>query len=328
MWGQWLSQGLDRLRRLRARIEQQLGLRTHANTDVTVDIDLAWVSCFEMRLTDALSADDVWFQVQAEAAAQMHLAVDEVAFDFISEHSVTGTQLIHRVFAVPKALLSSLVSVIADRGLRLTRLGVCDPQGMGAIVPSQINFLPYRQMRLQQSKRQCAWRCVAAVVCGIVLALGEQSVRAFWLLQTGVDQAARMRTQQTLHDTQVQFNVLQQLWQQQTQLQAQQQSRHQQQQQTLLWQMVLHDNPSAIWYAQLTQEGRAWRLAGQALAQADVQRLQTQLSGLPIWQTPPALKQWVAVPPEPQVRMPVWQFELVGVLAVVAPNPSVVSAAP
>jgi Tfp pilus assembly protein PilN len=328
MWGNWLRQGLGRFRRWKAIFEQQWGLRTYANTDVTVDIDLAWVNCFEMRLTDALSADDVWFQVQAEVAAHMHLAVDEVAFDFISEHSITDAQVLYRVFAVPTALLASLTSVLVGMGLRLSRLGVCDPQGMGAIMPSQINFLPYRQMRLQQNKRQFAWRCSAALVCGMVFALAGQSAWTFWLSQTGVDQAARLRAQQTLNDSQVQFNVLQHMLQQQTQLQIQQQSRHQQQQQTLQWQAVLHDNLSAIWYAQLTQDGSAWRLTGQALVQADVQRLQTQLSGLTIWQTPPAMKQWTAVPPEPQVRMAVWQFELAGVLAVVTPPPSVVRATP
>jgi Tfp pilus assembly protein PilN len=328
MLGIGLRQGLGRLKRLKALLEQQWGLRTNANTDVTVDIDLAWVSCFEMRLTNALSADDVWFQVQAEAAAQMQMSVDEVAFDFISEHNITDAQVVFRVFAVPKALLASLTSVLVGMGLRLSRLGVCDPQGMGAIMPSQINFLPHRQMRLQQNKRQFAWRSGAALVCGMVFALAGQTAWTFWLSQTGVDQAARLRAQQTLNDTQAQFKVVQQLLQQQTQLQTQQQSRHQQQQQTLQWQTVLHDNLSAIWYAQLTQDGSVWRLTGQALAQADVQRLQTQLSGLPIWQTSPAMKQWTAVPPEPQVRMPVWQFELVGVLAVVTPHPSAVRVAP
>jgi hypothetical protein len=328
MWSNWLSQGLGRFRRWKALFEQQWGLRTYANTDVTVDIDLAWVNCFEMRLTDALSAEDVWFQVQTEAAAHMHLAVEEVAFDFISEHSITDAQVFYRVFAVPKALLASLTSVLVGMGLRLSRLGVCDPQGMGAIMPSQVNFLPHRQMRLQQNKCQFAWRFAAALVCGIVFAMGGQSAWTFWLSQTGADQAARLRAQHTLNNTQTQFNVAQQLLQQQTQLQTQQQSRHQQQQQTLQWQAVLHDNLSAIWYAQLTQDGSAWRLTGQALAQAEVLRLQTQLSGLPIWQTSPALKQWTVVPPEPQVRMPVWQFELAGVLAVASPHPSVVRVAP
>lgn len=319
MWGNGLSQGLGRFRRLRPLFKQQWGRRTDAHTDVTVDIDLAWVNCFEMRLTDALNADDVWFQVQTEAAAHMQLAVEEVAFDFISEHSITDAQVLYRVFAVPKALLVSLASVVVRNGLRLSRLGVCDPQGMGAIMPSQINFLPHRQMRLEQNKRQFAWRCAAALVCGIVFALAGQSVRTFWLSQTGADQAARLRAQQTLNETQTQFNAAQQLLQQQTQLQSQQQRRHQLQQQSLQWQAVLHGNLSAIWYAQLTQEGSAWRLTGQALTQAEVLRLQTHFSDLPIWQTPPALKQWTALPPDPQVRMPVWQFELAGVLAVVTP---------
>ncbi len=77
---------------------------------------------------------------------------------------------------------------------------------------------------------------------------------------------------------------------------------------------MVQDNPAAIWYAQLGQEGSAWRLSGQALAKADVQRLQSELARLPIWQTPPALRRWVDAPSAPQVRMPVWAFELVGVL--------------
>jgi hypothetical protein len=45
-----------------------------------------------------------------------------------------------------------------------------------------------------------------------------------------------------------------------------------------------------------------------------VQRLQAQLSALPIWQTAPALKQWSALPSESLVRLPLWQFELMGKL--------------
>lgn len=314
MWGKWLSQCVGRSRPLRSYLDQQWGLSTHANTDVTIDIDLAWVNCFEMRLTDSLDAEDVWFQVQTEAAAHMHLAVEKVAFDFTTEHHPLDKQVVYRVFAVREALLTSLSSVVSGMGLQLSRLGVCDPQGAGAITPSEINFLPHRQMRLQQSKRQFAWCCVAALLVGMVLAIGLQSARTFGLSQTGVGEAERLLAQQTLNDTQAQLDTAQHMLQQQTQLQLQQQSRQQQQQQTLQWQSVLHDNLSAIWYVQLEQEGSAWRLLGQALAKADVQHLQTQLSGLPIWQTPPALKQWTVLPPEPQVRMPLWQFELAGVL--------------
>ena len=295
-------------------MEQQWSLSANANTDVTIDIDLAWVNCFEMRLTDALHADDVWFQVQTEAAAQMHLAVEEVAFDFTTEHHPSDKRVVYRVFAVPQRLLTNLVLVVGGMGLRLSRLGVCDPQGAGAITPSEINFLPHRQIQLQQSKRQLALRCFAAMLCGVVLTVALQYSLTFWLSQTGVGETDRLRAQQTLNDTQAQLDAAQQLLQQQTQLQSQQQIREQQQQQTLQWQTVLHDNLSAIWYVQLEQEGSAWRLLGQALAKADVQHLQTQLSGLPIWQAPPALKQWTVLPPEPQVRMPLWQFELAGVL--------------
>lgn len=314
MWGKWLSQCVGRSRPLRLYLEQQWGLSTDANTDVTIDIDLAWVNCFEMRLTDSLDAEDVWFQVQTEAAAHMRLAVEEVAFDFTTEHHPSDKQVVYRVFAVREALLTSLSSVVGGMGLQLSRLGVCDPQGAGAITPSEINLLPHRQMRLQRSKRQFAWCCVAALLVGMVLAMGLQSAWTFWLSQTGVGEAERLRAQQTLNDTQAQLDAAQHMLKQQTQQQSQQQSRQQQQQQTLQWQSVLHDNLSAIWYVQLEQEGSAWRLLGQALAKADVQHLQTQLSGLPIWQTPPALKQWTVLPPEPQVRMPLWQFELAGVL--------------
>jgi TolA-binding protein len=169
-------------------------------------------------------------------------------------------------------------------------------------------------MRLQHRKCQFAWCFGAALVCGMVLAVVVQSVWTAWLSHKGADEAVRLQAHQTLNDTQAQLEAAEKKLQQQTHLQSQMQSRHQQQQQTLQWQEVLQDNSTAIWYAQLGQEGSAWRLSGQALVKADLQRLRSQLARIPIWQTPPALKRWVDAPPAPQVRMPVWAFELVGVL--------------
>lgn len=314
MWGQGCRQCLVCLRRVKSFVALQMGLRTHTKTDVTVDIDLAWVNSFEMRLTDALHADDVWFQVQTEAAERMQLAFEDVSFDFTAEHRPSDKQMVYSVFALPKVLLTSLSSVVGERGLRLTRLGVCNPLGVGAITPSTIDFLPHRQLQRQQSKRQFVWRCFAAMLCGVVLTFGLQSTWTFWLLQTGAGEAERLGAQQTLNDTQAELDATQQMLQQQTQLHLQLQSRQRQQQQTLQWQAVLHDNLSAIWYVQLEQEDGAWRLVGQALAKADVKRLQAQLSALPIWQTAPALKQWSALPSESLVRLPLWQFELMGKL--------------
>jgi hypothetical protein len=287
---------------------------TDAQHPIAVDMDLAWVTCFDIRLTDALRDDDVWFQLQTEAAAQMHLAVEAVALDFVAIHESAVSQVLYRVFALPKDVLTRVQMALSGMGVRLLRMGVCDLQGIRAQELSAINFLPHRQMLLQQCKRQFAWRFAAALVCGMVLALGVQSVWAFWLSQTGADETVRLQVQQTRNDIQVQLVAAQKKLQQQTHLQSQLQSRHQQQQKTWQWQAVLHDNPTAIWYAQLVQEDNAWRLSGQALAKADVQRLQSQLARLSIWQTPPVLKRWVDSPPAPQVRMPVWAFELTGVL--------------
>ncbi len=290
------------------------GQTADARHHVCVDMDLVWVTCFDMRLTDALHADDVWFQLQTEAAAQMHLPVDAVVLDFFATHERAASQVLYRVFALPKDVLTRVQTAFSDMGLRLLRLGAYDPQGLYGAELSAINFLPHRQMLLQHLKRQFAWLYSAALMSGMLLALGGQAVWTFWLSQTGADETARLQAQQTRNDLQVQLDAAQQKLQQQTQLQSQMQSRHQHQQQTLQWQAVLQDNPAAIWYAQLEQEGSAWRLSGQALAKADVQRLQSQLARLPIWQTPPALKRWVDAPPAPQVRMPVWAFELAGVL--------------
>jgi Tfp pilus assembly protein PilN len=290
------------------------GKLAHAQHHVCVDVDLVWVTCFDMRLTDALHADDVWFQLETEAAAQMHLSVDAVALDFFAVHESAVSQVLYRVFALPKDVLTRVQTTLSDDGLQLLRLGVCDAQGMRTRDLSAINFLPHRQMHLRQCKRQFAWCFAAALMSGMALVLGGQSVWAYWLSQTGADETACLQAQQTRSDIQIQLDAAQQKLQQQTLLQSQLQRRHQQQQQTLQWQAVLHHNSTAIWYSQLEQEASAWRLSGQALAKTDVQRLESQLARLPIWQTPPALKRWVDAPPAPQVRMPVWAFELVGVL--------------
>ncbi len=318
MWGQgvrrWVDQAMVGFAQWMLWFDMPWGQTADARRHVCVDMDLAWVTCFDMRLTDALHADDVWFQLQTEAAAQMHLPVDAVVLDFFATHERVASQVLYRVFALPKDVLISVQTALLGMGSRLLRMGVCDAQGIRTQELSAINFLPHRQMLLQQRKRQFAWCFAAALVCGMVLAVVVHSVWTFWLSQTGADEAARLQAQQTRNDLQVQLDAAQQKLQQQTQLQSQMQSRFQHQQQTLQWQAVLQDNPAAIWYAQLEQEGSAWRLSGQVLAKADVQRLQSQLARLPIWQTPPALKRWVDAPPAPQARIPVWAFELTGIL--------------
>jgi Tfp pilus assembly protein PilN len=242
------------------------------------------------------------------------LTAEAVAFDFISEHNGADAQVLHRVFAVPHALLVRLQALVMGMGLNLSRLGVCDPQGSNAQELCKINFLPHRQMLLQQHKRQFVWRCATALLCGMVLASGVQAAWALWLTQMGTQEATRQHAQQTLTDTQAKHDAVQLALQQLTQRHSQHQTRKRQQAQTAQWQAVLQTNPAAVWYEQLEQEGSAWRLSGQALAKADVQQLQSQLAGLPIWQTPPTLKHWAAWPPHMQIRLPLWQFELVAVL--------------
>lgn len=307
MWGQ----GLSGCRQFVAKL---LGLHRDARQSVAIDIDRAWVTCFEVRLTNTLHADDVWFQLHAEASAQLGLTAEAVAFDFISEHNGADVQVLHRVFAVPRALLVRLQTAVMGIGLHLSHLGVCDSQGVNTQELSKINFLPHRQMRLQQHKCQFVWRCAMALLCGMVLASVVQAAWALWLAQTGTQEAARQHAQQTLNDTQAKYDAVQLALQQHNQLQSQHQTRKRQQEQTAQWQAVLQTHPAAVWYEQLAQEGSAWRLSGQALAKEDVQHLQSQLAGLHIWQTPPTLKHWAALPPHVQIRLPVWQFELVGVL--------------
>lgn len=318
MWGhgvrRWVDKALAESMQWSLWFDMPWLQTADARHHVRVDMDLAWVTCFDMRLTDALHADDVWFQLQTEAAAQMHLPVDAVALDFFATYESAVSQVLYRVFALHKDVLTRVQVALSGMGLSLLRMGVCDAQGMRTQELSTINFLPHRQMLLQHRKRQFAWYFAAAWVCGMVFAVVVQSVWTVWLSHKGADEAVRLRAHQTLNDTQAELEVTEKKLQQQTQLQSQMQSRHQQQQQALQWQAVLQDNPAAIWYAQLGQEGSAWRLSGQALAKADVQRLQSQLARLPIWHTPPTLKRWDDAPPAPQVRMPVWAFELAGVL--------------
>ncbi len=307
MWGQ----GLNKCRQYVANL---LGLRRGARPSVAIDIDRVWVTCFEMRLTHTLHADDVWFQLQAEAAAQLGLMAEAVAFDFTSEEDRANAQVLHRVFALPHALLARMQAAVMGAGLHLSRLGVCDTQGITAQDLSAINLLPHRQMRLQQHKRQFAWGCAMALLCGMLLTSAAQAAWALWLTQTTADEATRQHAQQTLTDTKAHHDAVQSSLQQHTQWQSQHQTRKRQQEQIAQWQAVLQTHSAAVWFEQLAQEGSAWRLSGQALAKADVQQLQSQLARLPIWQTPPTLKHWAALPPHSQIRLPLWQFELAAVL--------------
>ena len=303
-----LGQGLSRSRQYVAKL---LGLYRDARPDVAIDIDRGWVTCFEIRLASTLHADDVWFQLQVEAATLIGVTPQEVAFDFTSDQDAADVQVLHRVFAVPHAWMARVQAAVIDAGLHLSRLGVCDSQSANGQECAAINFLPHRQMRLQQHKRQFAWRCAAALFCGIVLTSGAQAAWVFWLMQTGVDAVTRQQAQQKLNDAQVKHDAVQLALQQHTQWQSQRQARQRQQEQTTQWQAVLQTNRAAVWYERLMQEGGAWRLSGQALTKTDVQQLQSQLARLPIWQTSPTLKHWAPLPPQAQIRLPLWQFELV-----------------
>lgn len=290
--------------------------RSHCNSSrcVAVDLDSAWVTRFEMRLTDALQPDDVWFQLHAEAAEQAGLAGQAMALDFTSEHDRTTAEVLYRVSAVPWVLLMRVQAALHNRGWRLSRLGVYEPQNDATLAPSAVNFLPHRQMRLRRIQRQFGWRCAVALLCGV---LGAHGLRMGWVLgvsHLGADEATQALAQKTWRDTQAQHDALHLVWQQHKEAQSIRQAQWVQQQQALQWQTVLQANRAAVWYAKLVQEGTSWRLSGQALTEGDVLHLQTQLAAAPIWQTAPTLKQWTALPPSAKVRLPVWQFELMGVL--------------
>lgn len=290
--------------------------RSHHSSSrcVAVDLDSTWVTRFEMRLTDALQPDDVWFQLHAEAAEQAGLAGQAMALDFKSEHDRTKAEVLYRVSAVPWVLLMRVQAALQSRGWRLSRLGVHDAQNDAMLATSAINFLPHRQMRLRHSQRQFGCRCAVALLCGVLCAHGVRMGWALAVSHLGADEATQALAEKTWRDTQAQHDAMHFAWQQHNEAQSQQQAQQLRQQQNLQWQTVLQANQAAVWYAKLVQEGSSWRLLGQALTEGDVQHLQTQLAAAPIWQTAPTLKQWTALPPSPDVRLPVWQFELMGVL--------------
>lgn len=306
-----LGQGL---RECWQAMQQRWRARRKDSQCVAVDLDSTWVTRFEMRLAEALHADDVWFQLHAEAAEQAGLVGQAMAIDFTSVHDGQRAEVLYRVSAVPWVLLKQVQSTLQAMGWHLSRLGVYEKQNDAAMPATSINFLPHRQMRLQHLKRQLCWRWGMALLCGLLVAQALRMVLTMAVSQMGAEETAQVLAQQTQRETQAQHDALQLEWQQRKAAQTQLQAHRTQQQQSLQWQAVLQANSSAVWFEQLSQEGAAWRLLGQALSQNDVDHLQAKLGALSIWQTPPALKQWSSLPPSPEVRMPLWQFELVGVL--------------
>lgn len=278
---------------------------------VAIDIDAAWATCFEMRLADSLQAVDVWFQLHAQAAAQTGLTHGALALDYLATPDVQPAQIHYRVFAVPVQLLTRLQTVVQQQGLRLTRLGLCD--GTQDAGTSVINFLPHRQLRLRAQQRTFAVRCGCGLLLGVVMAGVVHGLQ--WVLaQEALPEAAvQLQTQQQLSAAQRTHSDAQRLLQQQLDAQARRQARWSQQQPSLQWQALLQDPSVQLWYAQISQEGTTWRVVGEALNPTAVTHLQTQLTPLPIWQTPPELKAWHALPAS-ALRWPVWQFELAGTL--------------
>ena len=305
MLGQWWRRGVQLCR-------QRWVQHSRKEQALAVDLDRSWVMFFETRLSNALLQDDVWFQLHAEAAEQG--GFESVAFDFTAEPDDARGEVLYRVFAIPLELLTQVQSAVRGLGWQLTRLGMHALTIDASSTSPAINFLPHRQMRLQQLKHEWFKRCLVALVCGVVCAYGVRLGWTGWLSHTATDQATQTRIRQTLRATQQHHDGVLLALQQLTQAESQEQAQRWRQAQALQWQAVLQTNRAAIWYAQLVQEDASWRLLGQALAQVEVERLQAQLAALPVWQTQPKLMQWTALPPSPEVRVPLWQFELVGVL--------------
>ena len=298
---------------------------------VALVLDRTWCTCFEMRLPMALQTQDVWFQLQAEAAAraaqdvaqstshsvfQAGVAAEPMALDYTEAIEQHHAQVHYHVCAVPGRWLTSLQAVVRAQGMQLLRVGVCDAQG-GAWV-SCINLLPHRQMRLQQRQRALAVRCLLALMCGAGSGLLAHAVWIDVQAPHLADVPAQEKAQSDLRQAQALHDVLRKRLQQHAQEIERMQAQQAMHQHSLQWQAVLQANTSALWYVQLAQSGNAWRLSGQALAQADVHDLQTQLAALPIWESPPVLQQWQALAPTTHVRWPVWQFELVAQLQTAA----------
>lgn len=294
---------------------------------VALVLDRAWCICFDMRLPLALQAQDVWFQLQAEAAAratqdvaqspshsvfQAGAAAEPMALDYTEALDPQHAQVHYHVCAVPERWLTSLQAVVRAQGMQLWRVGVSDVNQVSWL--SCINLWPHRQMRLQQRQRALALRCVLALLCGAASGLLAHAVWTDVQATHLADAPAQEKAQRDLRHAQAQLDVLRKSLQQHAQDNARMQAQQAKHQHSLQWQAVLQANTSALWFTQLTQSGNAWRLSGQALAQADVQNLQTQLTALPIWESPPVLQQWQALAPAADVRWPVWQFELVAQL--------------
>ena len=276
---------------------------------VAIDIDAAWVACFEMRLPDSLQAVDVWFQLHAQAAAQTGLSHGALALDYWATPDTQPAQVHYRVFAVPTQLVTRLQAVVQQQGLRLTRLGVCAvTQDAGT---AAINFLPHRQMRLRAQQWAFAVRCGWGLLLGVAMSGTVYGLQWVLAREALPEVAVQLQTQQQLFAAQRAYGDAQRLLQQQRDAQTRRQARLSQQQRSLQWQALLQDPSVQLWYAQISQEGTTWRVVGEALNPTAVTHLQTQLTPLPIWQTPPELKAWHALPASP-LRWPVWQFELAG----------------
>lgn len=293
------------------------------HTPVRIDLDLAWVSCLDVALSDRLQPEDVWFQLQMEAQALMGLPDTPLAMDYevlpdkAEPHplrSDASGRIVYRVYAVPQAWVQHVQTIADKHSLRLERVGVCQDNAPILASTGALDFLPHRQRRWRQQRNLWWWRMAMALLAGLLTVCLFNLARAAWMAQGYAPEAQRLATLQAVATHRTQLDQLTQTLQQTTRAHDDWVLQTAWQEGQVQWQRVLQSASPRLWLQHVLLEKGHWRIKGQALSESEVQGLVSQLKALSIWQQVPSMERLHLLTSSEGARLPVWQFELAGVL--------------
>jgi hypothetical protein len=318
--------------------------RDHQVEGVCLAVDDAWVSTYRVNLPQALSGDDVHFQLMAEletlhaqGLSQMCIAYTPVAAALVPESPLAVQR--YQVGVVAQARVEALEHMVRAAEMRVLAIepsaeAVQRTQGsdnlsalpvasvalglqcevafglaLGAWIDTGLRFSPSPAQQARQMRRLWLTRTAATVGAGVVAGGVLAAGLAAWSM-SATDRPDAAANQRALNAAkQEELALRTQLQQVKTRTQwwrTQTAWQHR----TVQWSQVLAQHAHGVWVSQVYQQDRHWVVQGEALSSAHVQQLLQALNALDIWVQAPQAQRLQLTQGAATRVMATWQFRI------------------
>lgn len=318
--------------------------RDHQVEGVCLAVDDAWVSTYMVNLPQALSGDDVHFQLMAELEA-LHVqglshtcvAYTPVAADLTPE-SLSAVQR-YQVGVIAQARVEALEHMAQAADMRVlaiepsaeavqrtqssdnlsalpvasVALGLqCEVAfglALGAWTNTGLRFSPSPAQQARHMRRLWWTRTAAVLSVGVVSGGVLAAGLATWSMSPTdrPDAAASQRALNAAKQEELALRTQVQQAQARTQWWRTQTAW---QHRTVQWSQVLAQHAHGVWVSQVHQQDRHWVVQGEALSSAHMQQLLHALNALDIWAQAPHAQRLQLTQDAATRVMATWQFRI------------------